>query len=265
MNDFSFHRPGSLAEAVEALRGGADRKLLAGGQSLIPILKLGLAQPAALVSLSAVPELRGVRVDGDAVVVGAATTHADVAASPVVRETLPALAHLAEGIGDAQVRNRGTLGGSIAHSDPAADYPAALLALAATVVTDRRQISADDFFKGMFETALATDEIITAVRFAKPKKAAYAKMPNPASRFAIVGVFVARYGDGAVRVGVTGAAATPFRAKAMEQALAGRFAADAVGSAPIPEDDLVSDLHAGPAYRAHLVHVMARRAVAACE
>ena len=170
---------------------------------------------------------------------------------------------MADHIGDPQVRNRGTLGGSIAHSDPAADYPASLLALDAKVVTDRRTIPAEQFFKGMFETALAADEIITQVRFAVPDKAAYAKMPNPASLFAIVGVFVARFGD-AVRVGVTGAAAAPFRATAIEQALAGRFAADAVDGAAVPEDDLVSDLHAGAAYRAHLVRVMARRAVAAC-
>jgi carbon-monoxide dehydrogenase medium subunit len=263
MNDFSFHRPTSLAEAVEALKSGADRKVLGGGQSLIPILKLGLAQPTGLISLAQVPELRGIRKDGDALVIGAGTTHAEVAADATVTKAAPGLAHLAEGIGDAQVRNRGTLGGSIAHSDPAADYPAALLALNATIVTDRRQVAADDFFKGMFETALEADEIITQVRFAIPKKSAYAKMPNPASRFAIVGVFVAQYGDG-VRVGVTGAAATPFRATAMEQALSQRFAADAVEHSPIPEDELVNDLHAGPAYRAHLVHVMARRAVAAC-
>jgi carbon-monoxide dehydrogenase medium subunit len=261
MNDFEFVRPTSLAEAVAALRG-EDVKLLGGGQSLIPILKLGLAQPRALVSLADVPELRGLKKDGGELVLGAATTHAEVATSPVVRETVPALGVLAEGIGDAQVRNRGTIGGSIAHSDPAADYPAAVLALAAKIVTDRRVIAADDFFKGMFETALAADEIITAVRFQVPKAAAYAKMPNPASRFAIVGVMVARLADGSVRVGVTGAAATPFRATAMEQALGGKFSAEALDGVRIPEADLVSDLHAGPAYRAHLVGVMARRAVA---
>jgi len=263
MNEFSFQRPASLAEAVAALKAGGERKLLAGGQSLIPILKLGLASPSALISLAAVAELRGVKVDGKELVIGAATTHADVASSPDVRKAIPALAKMADHIGDPQVRNRGTLGGSIAHSDPAADYPASLLALDAKVVTDRRTIPAEQFFKGMFETALAADEIITQVRFAVPDKAAYAKMPNPASLFAIVGVFVARFGD-AVRVGVTGAAASPFRATAIEQALAGRFAADAVDGAAVPEDDLVSDLHAGAAYRAHLVRVMARRAVAAC-
>jgi carbon-monoxide dehydrogenase medium subunit len=263
MNDFSFQRPASLADAVAALKAGGEPKLLAGGQSLIPILKLGLASPTALVSLAAVPELRGLKVDGKELIVGAGTTHADVAGSAIVREALPALARLADHIGDPQVRNRGTLGGSIAHSDPAADYPAALLALDAKVVTDRRTIGADQFFRGVFETALAPDEIITQVRFAIPAKAAYAKMPNPASRFAIVGVFVARF-TGGVRVGVTGAAATPFRALAVEQALAGKFAAEALDGVTIPEDDLVSDLHAGAAYRAHLVRVMAKRAVAAC-
>jgi carbon-monoxide dehydrogenase medium subunit len=264
MNEFEFLRPTSLSEAVAALRGGEDRKVLGGGQSLIPILKLGLAQPQALISLADVPELRGLKHDGADLVLGAATTHAEVASSPVVRKTIAALAHLAEGIGDAQVRNRGTVGGSLAHSDPAADYPAALLGLGATVITDRRRIAADDFFKGMFETALAADEIVTAVRFPVPAKAGYAKMPNPASRFAIVGVFVSRSADGKVRVGVTGAAASPFRATALEQALTSRFAAEAIDGVAIPEDDLVSDLHAGPAYRAHLVSVMARRAVAAC-
>ena len=263
MNEFEFVRPTSLGEAVQALRGGEDHKLLGGGQSLIPILKLGLAQPRRLVSLVDVPELRGVKRDGGELVLGAATTHAEVATSKVVRDSIAALTTLADSIGDAQVRNRGTIGGSIAHSDPAADYPAAILALNAKIVTDRRVIAADDFFKGMFETALAADEIITAVRFQVPKAAAYAKMPNPASRFAIVGVMVARGVDGAVRVGVTGAAATPFRATAMEQALAKRFAADALEGVTIPDDELVSDMHAGPAYRAHLVGVMARRAVAA--
>ena len=174
MNEFSFQRPASLAEAVAALKAGGERKLLAGGQSLIPILKLGLASPSALISLAAVAELRGVKVDGKELVIGAATTHADVASSPDVRKAIPALAKMADHIGDPQVRNRGTLGGSIAHSDPAADYPASLLALDAKVVTDRRTIPAEQFFKGMFETALAADEIITQVRFAVPDKAAYA-------------------------------------------------------------------------------------------
>ncbi len=263
MNEFTFHRPATLAEALGLLKGGDEVKLLAGGQSLIPILKLGLAQPGALVSLASIAELRGVRLENGALVVGAGATHAEVAASPIVRDAIPALAKLAEHIGDAQVRNRGTLGGSIAHSDPAADYPAALLGLGATVVTDRREVAADDFFRGMFETALGADEIITSVRFPVPDRAAYAKMPNPASRFAIVGVFVARFKDG-VRVAVTGAGSAPFRLRAAEDALASRFAAEALDAVAVSTDDLVSDLHAGAEYRAHLVKVMARRAVAAC-
>lgn len=263
MNEFTFHRPTSLEAALTLLKSGPDVKLLAGGQSLIPILKLGLASPAALVSLAGVSELRGVRLEGNALVVGAAATHSEVAHSPVVKDAIPALAQLADHIGDAQVRNRGTLGGSIAHSDPAADYPAALLALGATVVTDRRQVAADDFFHGMFETALADDEVIVGVRFPVPDRAAYAKMPNPASRFAIVGVFVARSKDG-VRVAVTGAGSTPFRLKAAEQALGARFSADVLDGVAVPTDDLVSDIHAGADYRAHLVKVMAKRAVAAC-
>jgi aerobic carbon-monoxide dehydrogenase medium subunit len=263
MNDFSFHRPATLSEALSLVQGASDHKLLAGGQSLIPILKLGLAQPTGLVSLAGVAELKGIRLEGGALVVGAAATHAEVAASPIVRDAIPALARLAEHIGDPQVRNRGTLGGSIAHSDPAADYPAALLALGATVVTDRRQIAADDFFRGVFETALEPDEVIVAVRFPPADAAAYEKMPNPASRFAIVGVFVAR-SRGGVRVAVTGAAATPFRLRAAEDALSSRFSPQALQGLTVPEDELVSDVHAGPAYRAHLVGVMARRAVAAC-
>ena len=205
-------------------------------------------------------ELTGIRRDGDTLVVGAASTHAEVASSDVVRAAIPALAHLAGHIGDPQVRNRGTLGGSIAHADPAADYPAALLALAAAVATDRRQIAAGDFFTGVFQTALEPDEVITAVRFPVPARAAYEKFGNPASRFAIAGVFVAQ-GAGGVRVAVTGAGTQPFRVSAYEAALSARFAPDALESASIPPDDLVSDLHAGAEYRAHLVGVLARRAV----
>jgi aerobic carbon-monoxide dehydrogenase medium subunit len=263
MNDFEFYRPATLAEALVLMKGGGDVKLLAGGQSLIPILKLGLASPSSLVSLNAVVELHRVTTEGHAVVIGAATTHAEVAGSPDVKKGIPALAGLAGHIGDAQVRNRGTLGGSIAHSDPAADYPAALLGLGATVVTDRRQVAADDFFKGMFETALADDEIIVSVRFPVPKSAAYVKLPNPASRFAVVGVFVART-DAGTRVAVTGAASAPFRVKAFEAALDAKWAPGSLDGVPVPADDLVSDVHAGAAYRAHLVTVLAKRAVAAC-
>jgi carbon-monoxide dehydrogenase medium subunit len=263
MNPFAFHRPRTLAEALGILRSSKEAKLLAGGQSLIPILKLGLAQPTDLVTLHGVEEVRGIRKEDGAIVVGAGVTHGEVAASEAVRKAIPALAVLAGSIGDAQVRNRGTLGGSIAHSDPAADYPAALVGLSATVVTDRREIAAGDFFQGMFATVLAADEIIVAVRFPIPDAAGYAKFANPASRFAIVGVMVARKKD-EVRVAVTGAAASVLRIPAMEDALAAKFGAAAVDAVTISADELVSDMHAAADYRAHLVGVMARRAVAAC-
>ena len=223
-----------------------------------------LRGPAAArgTDLAGIPELKGIRKEGDAIVIGAMTTHADVASSPVVKQAIPALAALAEGIGDRQVRNRGTLGGSIANNDPAADYPAGVLALNATVQTNKRKIAADDFFKGMYETALGEDEIITAVSFPIPKKAAYMKFPQPASRFALVGVFVAQTGSG-VRVAVTGAAAHVHRATAIESALAKSFTADSAKAVKIPADHLNSDLHGSAEYRAHLVAVLAGRAVAA--
>jgi carbon-monoxide dehydrogenase medium subunit len=262
MHDFKFHRPSSLRQAQQVLRDTPDGKLLAGGQSLLPVLKLRLAEPSDLISISGLGELSGIRREADAIVIGAGTTHADVAASREVRSTLPALAALAGMIGDPQVRHRGTLGGSVAHADPAADYPAAVLALDATIVTDRRQIAADDFFKsGMFETALERDEIITALRFPIVQKAAYAKFPNPASKYAVVGVMVASGARG-VRVAVTGAGPSVFRFVDAEKALAQRFSVGALDAASYPSDDLLSDLHASPDYRAHLVPVMTRRAVA---
>jgi carbon-monoxide dehydrogenase medium subunit len=262
MQDFKFLRPTSLAEAVKALGADSNAKLLAGGQSLLPVLKLNLAAPSALISLSAISQLGGIRREGGMLIIGAAATHAEVAASKDVKSAIPALSALAEQIGDAQVRNRGTLGGSVAHNDPSADYPAALLALNATIVTDRREIGADAFFTGMFETALAKDEIVTAVKFPVPARAGYAKFPNPASKYAIVGVMVAQ-GPGGVRVAVTGAASCVFRFEAAEKALAKHFGPDAVGKLDYPADDLLSDLHAAPDYRAHLVPVMTQRAVAA--
>jgi carbon-monoxide dehydrogenase medium subunit len=215
-----------------------------------------------VVDLSGIAELKGIRKDGDTIAIGALATHAEVASSAVVRQAIPALSRLAEGIGDRQVRNRGTLGGSLANNDPAADYPAAVLALNATVHTNKRKIAADDFFKGMYETALAADEIITAVGFPLPKKAAYVKFPNPASRFALVGVFVAQTGSG-VRVAVTGAASHVHRATAIEAALAKSFTAGAAKAVKIPADHLNTDLHGSAEYRAHLVSVLAGRAVAA--
>ena len=262
MYNFNYQRAQSVADAAKAIQGKEDAKLLAGGMTLIPTLKQRLAKPSDLVDLSRIAELKGLKRDGNAVVIGAMTRHAEVAASDVVKSAIPALAHLAEGIGDPQVRNRGTIGGSLANNDPAADYPAAVLGLNATVITNKRKIAADDFFKGMFETALAPDEIITAVSFPVPEKAGYSKFPNPASRYAVVGVFVARTGAG-VRVAVTGAAPCVFRQKEMEAALGRSFNADAVANIKQSASGLNSDIHASAEYRAHLVTVMAKRAVAA--
>lgn len=260
MHDFEYHKPRSLAEAAATLAGGEDIKLLAGGMSLIPALKLRLARYAGLVDLGALPELRGVRREADAIVVGAMTSHAEVAASAEVARAIPALASLAGGIGDPLVRNRGTLGGSIANADPAADYPAALIGLGATVVTNRRCIAADDFFMGLFETALRPGEIITEVRFPVPKAAIYSKFPQPASRFALVGVFVARTTDG-VRVGITGAAPFAFRFTQAEEALSKRFESAALDGVAIDSGELNSDIHASAEYRAHCVKVLLTRAV----
>ncbi|MDJ0948404.1 MAG: xanthine dehydrogenase family protein subunit M [Alphaproteobacteria bacterium] len=264
MYEFEYHRPSSVAEAAELVSKADDGALMAGGQTLIPTLKQRLASPSDVVDLGAIAELKGIRVEGDAVVVGAGTPHAAVAGSAEVQGAIPALAALAEAIGDPQVRNKGTLGGSIANNDPAADYPAAVLGLGATVTTNQREIAADDFFTGMFETALTDGEIVTAVRFPKPQRAGYAKFPNPASRYAIVGVLVAET-SGGVRVAVTGAGSCVFRASEMEQALAGSFSAEALDGISVPADDLNNDLHASAAYRAHLVSVMAKRAVAAAQ
>jgi carbon-monoxide dehydrogenase medium subunit len=262
MHNFAYHRPTSLAEAVKALQAASDGKLVAGGMTLIPTLKQRLAAPSDVVDLAGVAELRGIKADGNTVTIGAMTRHAEVAHSDAVRKAIPALATLADGIGDPQVRNRGTIGGSIANADPAADYPAAVLGLNATIQTNKRSIKADDFFKGLFETALEEGEIITAVSFPKPEKAAYAKFPNPASRYAMAGVMVARTGGG-VRVAVTGAGPCVFRQTEMEKALAARFSPDAIKDIKVSPDGLNSDIHGSAEYRAHLVGVMARRAVAA--
>ena len=261
MKGFDFHRPQSVADAVMLLQGNDAAKLLAGGQSLLPVMKLDLAQPSDLVSLAAVRELREIR-DGDPLVIGALATHDEVATSPVVRRAIPGLAHLAGRIGDAQVRNRGTIGGSVAHGDPAADYPAAVLALGATIETDRRQIHADDYFTGFFTTALAPDEIITAIHFPVPERAAYAKFASQSSKYALVGVFVAKTNNG-VRVAVTGAGTHVFRVPALESALAADFSPGAVTPGSVSPDDLRSDIEASAEYRAHLITVMARRAVEA--
>ena len=265
MNTFGYQEPTSAAKAAASAAGNPEARYLAGGQSLLAAMKLGLATPAELVDLNHVPELRGIKVDanGAAVTIAAMTRHAEVAGSLEVGARIPALAALAGSIGDRQVRNRGTLGGSLANNDPAADYPAAVLGLGATVNTNVRQVAADDFFRGLFETALAPGELVMSVTFPVPKKAAYLKFRNPASRFAVVGVFVALTAQGP-RVAVTGAGSRGvFRAKPIEQALAREWSAKAIESVAIPASDLQSDLHASAEYRAHLVGVLARRAVAA--
>lgn len=263
MQDFNVHEPANVEEAASALSRGEDVKLLAGGQSLLPLMKLDLAAPSDLVRIAGLDALRGIAVEAGALRIGAGMTHAEVASSEAVAGEIPALASLASGIGDAQVRNRGTLGGSVAHADPVADYPAAVVGLGATVVTNRREIAAEGFFTGLFETALEPSEIIVSVRFPIPDSAAYAKFPNPASKFAIVGVMVVREAGG-VRVAVTGAAPVVFRLPDMESALAADFSADALTGIAVSPDGFLDDLDASAEYRAHLIGVMARRAVTAC-
>ena len=262
MYSFNYNRVKSVADATAALGKSEDAKLLAGGQSLVAAMKLRLAKPSDLIDLGTIAELRGIKVEGSTVTIGAMTRHAEVAASTEVKKAIPALAALAAGIGDRQVRNMGTIGGSVANNDPAADYPAALVGMGATIQTNQRKIAADDFFKGMFETALQAGEIITSVSFPAPKRAAYMKFKNPASRYAIVGVFVAETSSG-VRVAVTGASPGVFRVTEMEKALGAKFSPESVANIKIPEKGLSSDIHAKADYRAHLVTVMAKRAVAA--
>jgi carbon-monoxide dehydrogenase medium subunit len=262
MNRFGYYDPTSVQKAAGIIADKPDARYLAGGQSLLPAMRLRLSSPSDLVDLGQIAELRGIRVEGDAINVGAMVTHAEVAASSDIASSLAALCELAGLIGDAQVRNRGTIGGSIANNDPAADYPAAVLALGATIHTAKRKIAADAFFKGLFDTALAPGELITSITFPIPRKAGYAKFKNPASRFAIVGVFVAQTAAGA-RVAVTGAGTSGvFRAKAMEDALSKNWSPQALRGIVLPAGDLQSDLHASAEYRAHLVTVMAQRAVA---
>lgn len=262
MKDFEFHRPSTMRDAVGLVTARENAKFLAGGQSLLPVLKLELAEPSDLVSITQLAELRDIRRDGDRIVIGALVTHDGVHRSAEVAKAIPGLAALAGGIGDAQVRNRGTLGGSVAHADPAADYPAALLGLGATVITDRRAVAADDFFTGLFATALARDELVTAVAFPIPKRSAYVKFAHRASKYALVGVFVAETTAG-VRVAVTGAGPSVFRATAFEHALDRQLSPSALDGLTIAPDALNSDAEASAEYRAHLVGVMARRAVQA--
>ena len=261
MYAFTYSKPNDVNAAAAALAND-DAKALAGGMTLLPTMKQRLASPTVLVDLGAAG-LSGIRREGDTLVIGATTRHVDVATSDVVKAAIPALASLAGVIGDPAVRNRGTIGGSLANDDPAADYPAAALALNATVVTNKREIAADEFFQGLFETALEAGEIITAVKFPLPQKAAYAKFRNPASRYCLAGVFVAKTAGG-VRVAVTGAGAGGvFRADAFEAALNSNFSAAALNGLGVSTDEMSSDMHASADYRAHLVGVMAKRAVEA--
>ncbi|HZH46138.1 MAG TPA: xanthine dehydrogenase family protein subunit M [Roseococcus sp.] len=261
MYDFSYHKPTSIADAVKLLAADPEAKAIAGGHTLIPALKHRLNKPTSLVDLSGIGELRGIRRQGNAFIIGALTKHDDVAESAEIKAAIPALAYLAKHIGDTQVRNRGTIGGSVSNNDPAADYPAAVLGLGATVHTSRRTIAADEFFQGMFTTALDADELLTAVEFPIPEKAGYAKMRNPASRYVMAGVFISK-GPQGIRVAVNGAAPCVFRQAAMEAALAGNWSADAVAAIRQDASGLNGDIHGSAEYRAHLVTVMAKRAMA---
>ncbi|WP_420006273.1 FAD binding domain-containing protein [Arenibacterium sp. LLYu02] len=262
MREFEYLRPEDVATAGRQRAEDEEASFLAGGMTLIPSMKNGLAAPSALIDLSGIADLAGIRERGETLEIGAMTRHCDVAASALVTGRIPALAGLAGGIGDPAVRHRGTIGGSLANSDPSADYPAGVLGLNATVITDRRAIPADDFFFDLFETALEDGELIVAIRFPCPLRASYRKVRSQASGYAVVGVMVAELTGGEIRVAVTGAGHTAFRATALETALQERFDPDALDGISLPHDDLLSDIHASAEYRAHRVVVEARRAVA---
>lgn len=261
MYPVTYHRASSVADAAAKAKG-ADAKYLSGGMTLIPAMKTRLAAPSDVIDLAHVAELKGIQVSGRSVTIGAGATHYEVSTNEALGSVCPALKHLASLIGDPHVRYCGTIGGSVANNDPAADYPAALLALDATIVTDRRKVAAADFFTGLFETALEEGEIVTAITFTAPAKAGYEKFRNPASRYAMTGVFVAQ-GDNGVRVAVTGAGDSGvFRSKEIEAALSGKFDASALQGVTVPSGGLMGDIHASPEYRANLIVVMAKRAVA---
>jgi aerobic carbon-monoxide dehydrogenase medium subunit len=262
MRSFAFHRPTTLYETSALLGGVADSMPLAGGMTLLPTIKQRLAAPSALIDLSKIPQMAEISLSSDALTIGAMTRHVEVAESELVHGKIPLLTSLAAGIGDPAVRNRGTIGGSVANNDPSADYPAAVLALDAVIVTDRREIAADAFFRGLFETALDSGEIITALRFPVPSAGGYAKFKSPASRYALVGVCVAKHGE-KVRVAVTGAGPGVFRVGTMETALEKSFTSAAIAAIRIGSENLSSDIHADAEYRAHLVTVMAKKAVKA--
>ncbi len=262
MYDFNYHNPETVADAVKLFGEAEDGVYLAGGHTLIPSMKVRLRAPSDVIDLSGVAGMTGINEESGHLVIGALTTHDTVATSDIVRRAIPAINDLAGGIGDAQVRNRGTIGGSVANSDPAADYPAGLLGLGATIRTDRREISADDFFTAMFETALAEDEIIQSVALPIVEAAAYVKFPNPASRYATVGVFISKLGSD-IRVAITGAAPSVFRCEEMEAALSQNFSVSSLDAISLDADDMNSDMHASAEYRAHLCVVMAKRTVTA--
>lgn len=260
MYDFTYHKPSSVADAVALLAADPDAKPISGGHTLLPALKHRLNKPSALIDLSGIAEMRGIKREGNAIIIGALTRHAEVATSAEVKAAIPVLAHVAAHIGDTQVRNRGTIGGSVANNDPAADYPAAVLGLGATIHTSKRKIAADDFFLGMFMTALEEGELLTGVSFPIPEKAGYAKLKNPASRYVMAGALVSK-GPMGVRVAINGAGPCVFRQAAMEAALSANWSADAVGAIKQAADGLNADIHGSAEYRAHLVSVMAKRAV----
>jgi carbon-monoxide dehydrogenase medium subunit len=262
MYETTYHRPSSVAEAAALFAKGAESKYLAGGHTLLPVMKQRLAAPSDVIDLGKIKELVGIELSADALTIKAATTYFDIMQSTEVKKSLPAISYLTSLIGDPAVRYRGTIGGSIANNDPAADFPAALLALGATVKTNKRSIAADDFFKGLFTTALGDGEIITAVSFPIPAKAGYSKMRHPASRFALTGVFVAKTKSGEVRVAATGASSSGvMRVPAIEAALKANWSPGALDNVKISADGLLADIHGSAAYRANLIKVMAQRAV----
>lgn len=264
MYETSYHRASSVDDAVAKLGSADDGKFLSGGMTLLPTMKMRLAAPTDLVDLTGIEDMNGISVDGNLVRIGAAMTHYEVANNAELQAACPGICELASHIGDPAVRNRGTIGGSIANNDPAADYPAAMMALNAQIITNKRKIDTDDFFTGMFETALADDEIVVAIEFPAPAKGAYAKFPNPASRYAMAGVFVAKLKNGMVRVGVTGASSGGvYRPDDMEKALADSWSAGALDGCDVDEGDMMADIHGSAAYRANLVKVMAKKAVTA--
>jgi carbon-monoxide dehydrogenase medium subunit len=258
----TYHRPKSLAEAASLFSSSGDAAYISGGHTLLPAMKARLAQPANLIDLRHVPELKGIQVSGDTVIIGAATSHAEIAMSAEVRRAIPVLAALAGSIGDPHVRHLGTIGGSVANNDPAADYPSAVMALAGTVHTNKRQIAADQYFTGLYSTSLQEGEIVTKIAFKVPAQAGYAKFRNPASHYPMAGVFIAKHTDGSVRVGVTGAGNNGvFRWTAAEDALAKNFSADALKGLSVDSGGMMGDIHGSAEYRANLVAVMARRAM----